>query len=328
MNLHHGLICFFLLSLQDGNPGFLNAETFYQTVAEGGHAELECPSSLASTRKFLCKESCRQTDILIETEAVSAQSGRFSIEWRRRGQSLSGDVFVNMSQLTKSDSGRYRCGVGGSVSSAKYDDFEITVVDALLDEDRRETLTLYPRVTGNITVACHFYSSFKTVTDAFLCGSNCLVLPTLRTEGTYQNGRLTVRYIKFTTGGAVYVSISQLTKSDSGHYSCGFRRSGSSHLKRTFEVDVTDETSTSVPTPTPLSKDAGAPETTEQPATSTTDILLYVGGTLVALVALLSVALLIFCRRKSSKPTEPPVETEYASISEVSVRKFDPLALK
>ncbi|XP_034534792.1 polymeric immunoglobulin receptor-like isoform X2 [Notolabrus celidotus] len=287
MKVHPGLICFFFLSLQDGNIGFISAQTYYHTVPEGGQAELECPSSSASSRKFFCTETCKQEDILIDTEEVSAQSGRYSIG-PRKGQTSSGDVFVNISNVTKSDSGRYRCGVGRFLSSATYVKTEIIVVDALLNEDRRETHTLYAKNGGNIKVACFFSSLFFTVRRAFLCrGEECFVLTTKTDDDTGQSGRHTIRYVKFNTGASVYVSISQLNRSDSGRYRCGLERSGFLDLDREFKVNVTDESPT---------------ESTEQSGTSTTDILLYAGLTGVALVVLFSLALLIFCRRKFWKP--------------------------
>ncbi|XP_034534791.1 polymeric immunoglobulin receptor-like isoform X1 [Notolabrus celidotus] len=307
MKVHPGLICFFFLSLQDGNIGFISAQTYYHTVPEGGQAELECPSSSASSRKFFCTETCKQEDILIDTEEVSAQSGRYSIG-PRKGQTSSGDVFVNISNVTKSDSGRYRCGVGRFLSSATYVKTEIIVVDALLNEDRRETHTLYAKNGGNIKVACFFSSLFFTVRRAFLCrGEECFVLTTKTDDDTGQSGRHTIRYVKFNTGASVYVSISQLNRSDSGRYRCGLERSGFLDLDREFKVNVTDESPTAEPnsvtsTSVPTNEHAASTESTEQSGTSTTDILLYAGLTGVALVVLFSLALLIFCRRKFWKP--------------------------
>ena len=77
---------------------------------------------------FFCKGECKEEDILIKTDDVTAQSGRYSI--RYEGESSgSRYVSVTITQLTKSDSGRYRCGLGGSSGPDSYTDFDVTVTD-------------------------------------------------------------------------------------------------------------------------------------------------------------------------------------------------------
>uniref|UniRef100_A0A3Q3NJ84 Ig-like domain-containing protein n=1 Tax=Labrus bergylta TaxID=56723 RepID=A0A3Q3NJ84_9LABR len=114
----------------DENFGVISAEAvIFYTVPVGENVEVRCSTSQETTRKFFCREECRQEDIIIQTSGVSAQEDRFSIEWKRRQKTRSGDVSVKISQLTKSDSGRYRCGLGSSLSPASYTDIEIIVVD-------------------------------------------------------------------------------------------------------------------------------------------------------------------------------------------------------
>lgn len=273
-----------------------------------------------SSRKFFCKESCRQEDILIETEDVNAQNDRFSIEWKKRGYSSNGDFFVGISQPKKSDSGRYRCGEKRTSTLIEYMSIELIVVDARLDKYRKETLTLYPKTSGSITVECSF-PSLSVVTEAYLCRDICWTLRINKIDEVIQKDRHTIRFIIFKTGGSVFVSISQLNQSDSGRYTCGFRKPGFTDLQRTFEVNVTNDPLSTDP------KDPASPESPDQPGASTTDILLYVGGTLAALVVLFSIALLIFCRRKSLKPKGPPKETEYESVSEAKYTKPNSLEI-
>ncbi|XP_060914331.1 polymeric immunoglobulin receptor-like [Labrus mixtus] len=315
MEVYHTVIFFFFLSLQDENFGVISAEavTFY-IVLEGENVEVGCSTSSASTRKFFCREECSLKDIIIETPRVSAQEGRFSIEWKQRPQTRSGDVSVKVSQLTKSDSGRYRCGLGSSLSSASYTDIEIIVVDARLEGNRREAV----RATtgGSFTAACSFpASSIFSLRSAFFCKDECLFMLIESVDKTKQSDRYSIRYVQFPTGGSsVYVSISQLTPSDSGRYRCGLIRNGVRDLERTFEVFVADVSttpkhnlipSTSVPSAatTPSKHVAVTPIPTEQSGTTTTtEMLLYAGLTLVNLVVLFSHVMIIFCRRKSSKP--------------------------
>ncbi|XP_075946592.1 uncharacterized protein LOC142948441 [Anarhichas minor] len=113
MKVRHTLICFFFLSLQDGNNGLI-----LYTGTEGGDVTVQCSSSSGS-RKILCKDPCKEEDIIIETTDLRAHEGRFSIKWSRR------DVSVTITQLTKSDSGLYRCGYESS-----HQQFEIIIVDA------------------------------------------------------------------------------------------------------------------------------------------------------------------------------------------------------
>ncbi|XP_019204980.1 uncharacterized protein LOC109196134 isoform X2 [Oreochromis niloticus] len=89
MKVHHTLICFFFLY-------------------SGGH-------------KYFCRGECEGNNILLQTYDVRAQLGRYIIEYS------SGVLYVSITQLTKSDSGRYRCYLSGS-----FRDFEVTVTDAAI----------------------------------------------------------------------------------------------------------------------------------------------------------------------------------------------------
>uniref|UniRef100_A0A8P4GIH2 Immunoglobulin V-set domain-containing protein n=1 Tax=Dicentrarchus labrax TaxID=13489 RepID=A0A8P4GIH2_DICLA len=56
-----------------------------------------------------------------------------------------------------------------------------------------------------------------------------------------QKGRYKIRYIKgFSTGGFVFVRITQLTQSDSGQYRCGLDRPSSQDPYQEFRIIVTD----------------------------------------------------------------------------------------
>ncbi|KAF1389964.1 hypothetical protein PFLUV_G00053150 [Perca fluviatilis] len=63
---------------------------------------------------------------------------------------------------------------------------------------------------------------------------------------------------------------------------------------------------------------SASPEAREQPQQKHTRALLYVGLTLVLFFIMLSVALLIFCRKRARKPKEPPLETEYSNVTEAN----------
>ncbi|XP_041655094.1 uncharacterized protein LOC121517419 [Cheilinus undulatus] len=323
MSFLNMFIFFFFISLQDELAALTE---FYYTIPEGGNAEIACPPSSASTRKFFCRVECKKNDIIIQTTEERHQDGRYSIEWRRRGAS-SGDVKVTISQVTTADNGQYRCGVGRA-SSESYKFIEIIVVDALLEENRKTPI--YERTGGNLTVACFFFfSSLFTVRESFLCRDTCTDALIETADYTAQAGRYSIRYIKFTDGGSVYANISQLTTADSGRYTCGLKRLVT-RLNWVFEVVVTDDSttvkqnvtmSTSVPpswkpkTP-PTKPGAKSPETPEQPAALISGTLLYVGLALLALAVVLFLTLLLLCRRKSSKLNEAQTEMENHTVME------------
>ncbi|KAK9514723.1 hypothetical protein VZT92_025415 [Zoarces viviparus] len=323
MKVRHTLICFFFLSLQDGNNGLVKAQIY--TGTEGGDVTVQCSSSPSGSRIILCKEPCRE-NIIIETTDDRAHEGRFSIERRNR------DVSVTITQLNKSDSGLYGCGFASS-----YQRFEIIVVDALLDDSSEET-TFYPRSGGNILVGCYFST---TETRKYFCKGRCKENDILVETAAYgaQRGRYSIRYVEGSpSGGFVYVGITQLTSSDSGRYRCGLDKPLFPDSYYGFNIVVTDAPTTSnrtqamtssVPsastatTTQSLSSSSGSsrassasPETIKQSET-TRDVLLSVGLALVVMV-ILSLSVLLFCRRRMSKPKEPAVETQYADVTEAN----------
>ncbi|XP_051281621.1 uncharacterized protein LOC127377603 isoform X8 [Dicentrarchus labrax] len=304
MKVHHTLICFFFLSLQDGNT-LVNAQTIVYTGTEGGTVTVKCSFSSSGRSKFFCKGRCNQEDILIQTTGVTAHNGRYSMTYERTF--TGGNVFVTITQLTKSDSGLYWCGFGDY-----YQQIEIIVVDVLLDGNP-PVRTLYPRPGGSITVECFFTVSGSR---KYFCKDDCkekyILVETTGDRG--QKGRYRIRYLRgFPTGGFVYVSITQLTQSDSGQYRCGLDRPFLPDPYQEFRIIVTDGSTTSKPNLTVPAVSTSVPSTftpTTQQTTATTDMWLYVALTLGVLVVLLSLAVLVYCRNKSTKPKDPPVETE------------------
>ncbi|KAJ4934972.1 hypothetical protein JOQ06_007752 [Pogonophryne albipinna] len=235
MKVCHTLICFFFLfSLQDGSTGLVSAELTVYSGIEGENVTVECSIPSYRIRKFFCKEPCRQEDILIETTGASAQSGRYSIDDKNGG------FFVTITQLTKSDSGSYRCGAGRSLTRNSYKNIEIIVVDAKLDGDLSAEKTMDARTGGNIVVECYFT---RTPANMYFCKEECkgedILIET--NSNTHLKDRYSIRYIEGNpTGGFVFVSIKQLTQSDSGRYRCGLGRPDSRELYLRLRLNVTD----------------------------------------------------------------------------------------
>ncbi|XP_051280288.1 uncharacterized protein LOC127376922 isoform X11 [Dicentrarchus labrax] len=245
MKVCHTLICFFFLSLQDGNIRLINAEIPVRTGSKGGNITVKCSFSFSGSRKIFCKRECEGKDILIETYNNRAQSGRYSIEYKEGTFPASKTIlYVSITKLTKSDSGRYRCWLDRAVFKDSTRDFELRVEDApTTSKPKRKTTTKAPFTPS---------------------------VPSASTPTTTQS----------------------LSSS-----------SGSS---------------------TPSSS---SPETTNQPEqqqrAAGPGLLLYVSLTLVVMIIVLSAAVLIFCRKRASKPKEPPVETEYANGTEQTNRVYE-----
>ncbi|XP_036959092.1 uncharacterized protein LOC119022395 isoform X5 [Acanthopagrus latus] len=134
MKVHQMLICIFILSLQDGNTGLINAETI--TVTEGGNFTHACVFFVSGSRKIFCKEGCEEKDILVETTGDRAQRGRYSIEYKQTGV-ISSVLYVSITNLTKSDSGRYTCRINRDLLLDSKEEFEIRVEDAPITEPNR-----------------------------------------------------------------------------------------------------------------------------------------------------------------------------------------------
>ncbi|XP_038577630.1 uncharacterized protein LOC119905021 [Micropterus salmoides] len=128
MNIHCVLFFCFFSALCGGNTGLVSAKLDIYAGAEGGTGAISCYFTLSGSRKFFCKNECKAEDILVKTDDVRAQSGRYSIEYRD-GSSGRRIVSVTITNLTKSDSGRYRCGLGGTSVPESFRDFEVSVSD-------------------------------------------------------------------------------------------------------------------------------------------------------------------------------------------------------
>ncbi|XP_018519953.1 CMRF35-like molecule 5 isoform X20 [Lates calcarifer] len=130
MKVHHTLICFFLTALQETD--LINAETFIRTEPEGGNMTVACNFKLPGGKKIFCKNECKEDkDILIKTVKDRAQSGRYSIEYKEGTLLVSSTLlYVTITQLTKSDSGRYWCGLERTGFLDGYDEIDLRVTDA------------------------------------------------------------------------------------------------------------------------------------------------------------------------------------------------------
>ncbi|XP_063321607.1 uncharacterized protein LOC134619600 isoform X1 [Pelmatolapia mariae] len=129
--MKHTLFCFiFLTALQDGNTGLVKAQTLLRTEKEGGNITVACNFYLSGSRKLFCKEKCENGNILVETSDDAAQNGRYSIKYENKGVTSSDIMYVSITQLKQSDSGRYRCSLDRVLLTDGNDDFELIVTEA------------------------------------------------------------------------------------------------------------------------------------------------------------------------------------------------------
>ena len=128
MTDHQCSLFIFPTALCGGHSGPISAEVPIYAGAEGGNGSIGCYLTKSGSRKFFCKGECKAEDILIKTDEDRAQSGRYHTRYRE-GSAGKGRLSVTITHLTKSDSGRYRCGLGGDLVPDSYLDFEVRVLD-------------------------------------------------------------------------------------------------------------------------------------------------------------------------------------------------------
>lgn len=116
-------ISLFIFSTDLCDGGVVFGEPRVYSATEGGNITIRCSlSSHPRNRKFLCREGCNK--FLIDTNDLIATSDRYQVRFWR-----SAHFNVTITQLTKSDSGRYRCGVGRQHAGNTCQEFQITVND-------------------------------------------------------------------------------------------------------------------------------------------------------------------------------------------------------
>nr|XP_046252373.1 CMRF35-like molecule 8 isoform X2 [Scatophagus argus] len=198
----------------------------------------------------------------------------------------------------------------------------------LLDGKTFEEKTLRTRTGGSIVVQCTFaHDENRKYFCKDECGEDDVLVQT--TGDKKQKGRYSIEYVPGPPPiGSLYVSITQLTESDSGRYRCALDRPFLVDPYQEFTVVVTGDPITpkpdltvpdlSFPVPsvsTPTTQSVSS-ESDQQQTAPAAGVWLYVGLTLAVMVILLSLAVLIYCRKRSAKPKDPPVETLYAPVSQ------------
>ncbi|KAF3696392.1 Polymeric immunoglobulin receptor [Channa argus] len=141
MKIHHILLFCFLSALCGGNTMCVSAEIKTFRGAEGQGITVVCRFSFSGNRKSFCKEECEGANVLIVTSEAKAHNNKYSIDYQEAFMS-SGTLFVTITQLTKSDSGRYRCRLE-TLFLNLYDDVELVVEDAANTSSIHSTPTTF-----------------------------------------------------------------------------------------------------------------------------------------------------------------------------------------
>ncbi|XP_041661701.1 polymeric immunoglobulin receptor-like [Cheilinus undulatus] len=269
----------FLLYLSALCP--VTAKLNIYTGATGGNGSITCSFSKQYDWKFFCKNDCEGEDILVKTDGAKAVNGRFSAIYKKVSNSgTKSTLSVTITNLKKSDSGRYRCGLGGADAPQSNVDFGVKVVDDPIHGNSRFAST---KVEGESnTRGC----SGDPVPGGwmFLCRGDCVKEEDILIEtntSDVQSGRYRLQYNEHWLY-KLYMTISNLTMSDTGWYRCGYGRALSSVSYEKFPVIVTsDPSSTESPkvtteeVPAPVSTSSHIPtdpSTTESPKVTTEEL--------------------------------------------------------
>ncbi|KAK2850841.1 hypothetical protein Q5P01_007117 [Channa striata] len=241
MKIHHILLFGFLSAvLCGGNTGLVSAKLSIFTGPEGGDGTIQCLFSSSGTWKFFCKDQCTEKGILLKTDGLTATNGRYSIKYESES---SGKMFlsVGITNLTQSDSGRYKAGVGPSSGPDSYCEYEARVSHELLDKNSG---FIWTNIEGeNFTFPCNYDVDRGRF---FFCRDDCkkeedVLIETDQKKA--QSGRYGVEYDKSYAYG-LSVTITHMKTSDTGRYKCGYGRASSPDSSRTFSVIVTEDPTT------------------------------------------------------------------------------------
>ncbi|XP_039463705.1 uncharacterized protein LOC120437041 [Oreochromis aureus] len=283
MNIHHVLVFCFL----SGTTGFVKASIW--VGPEGGNLSLYGYLTVSGNIKFFCKEKCeRAENILIKTDGTTAQSGKFKIEYKN-ASSGRGRLSFTITHAIKSDSGRYRYGLGKSSAPDSYSDIEVRVSN----EFNKSSGFFRAQTEGDeISIPC---DNAVHGQRKFLCKNPCkkegnIFIDT--TNDKAENGRYSIKYTKGSAFG-LYATIRQLTKSDTGQYWCGYGDPLSPDSYDTDDVFVVEASNphTSAPPTTQTQSFTSAVST---PSSDCPDSFLPLAVCLISVgVLLLSVVLLL-----------------------------------
>lgn len=158
---------YFYISTELCEEDITNGKPKVYSATVGGEVTIRCLLPLHSRNiKFLCKDECKTT--IINTNNLTIMNGRHEIEY------WSNTAFnVTITNLIKSDSGRYKCGVRKKDAKNTCLEFEISVTDGefLLENVPAclrvwwTTLLIHAMVHSSLSIC--FHCVFKMKNELF-----------------------------------------------------------------------------------------------------------------------------------------------------------------
>ncbi|XP_029994484.1 CMRF35-like molecule 5 [Sphaeramia orbicularis] len=212
--------------------------------------------------------------------------------------------------------------------------FFLTLQDGNTGLVSAEIPSIYITEGETIRVECPFDSSFFDTGKKMFCRNKCkngdVLFETSNMSG--QKGRYSIELMERSSDTVMSVTITHLKESDSGLYRCVSERYGQDEYTE-FWIIVTKASSTLKPTTLPVTSASATTELSFS-SSSTSDSEhqlkmtvdpgpatgLYMSLTVVVIVIL--APLLVFCKKRTNKPAELHVDTEYDLITDESLRKF------
>ncbi|XP_055022412.1 uncharacterized protein LOC129412443 isoform X1 [Boleophthalmus pectinirostris] len=157
-----------ILHVLYGLSGFIRAEDVH-LVAEGGNITVECQFYRNGHMKIFCKNNCdKEENILVKTSENERCEGRYCIKYEYKGLLNLDIMYVNITNVTKSDTGRYQCVVERNIINGNHE-FRIKVTkNAALNPtytlQPEPTVTVKPTTDMDLTVQTGDQTSLMSVT--------------------------------------------------------------------------------------------------------------------------------------------------------------------
>ncbi|XP_041961125.1 polymeric immunoglobulin receptor-like isoform X2 [Alosa sapidissima] len=188
-------------------------------------------SAPVNEEKYFCKEaqnvSCDEQIRSNVSEKWWQSKGRFSLY----DQPAKGFIKVSMRNLTESDSGKYRCGVGGSGVNGGHIEGTEVYLDVTEGKTESRKPPVYEGYTGeNISIKCPYDLGKYRDDMKYICKNEAVActdrVRTGKKDQWFNPGKESRGKVRFylydnTTGGFFMVNITNLTTEDAGTYWCG-----------------------------------------------------------------------------------------------------------
>uniref|UniRef100_A0A087XAL3 Immunoglobulin subtype domain-containing protein n=1 Tax=Poecilia formosa TaxID=48698 RepID=A0A087XAL3_POEFO len=162
-------LVFLCETIQNANLNLYKTKSFTELPEQicGEDILISCVSFSYGAWKIFCRETCEGGNLLIRTSDDAAQIGRYRTEYVRQASKTFSVLSVTITQLTQSDSGRYRCKLDRAIRSDLDRDFSITVTDAVGPSSSTPAVTSQTFSSISAHVFTNNPTSLTTTTQRF-----------------------------------------------------------------------------------------------------------------------------------------------------------------